>query len=721
MMKKTLKLASLTFLMFGCVVASEFRPPLSADRGPQRLDMNVERDADSNWDLEMYSVGYSRDANKSFTKHGMNTAPLSALIFGKDSFKVSDALKNKLATDASQKFNANLDSTILYPRVTYSEKGINLGGKIGYRVWNGKGSVGLKLNIPLKTVRMERDNNAETAEQGSGQSNYVFGATAPGVIVPVDHPVASAIAGGNEAVLYTNPTTVGADLYKVATIKNFPFNTGAGIQPFIRNEGNAVAVGGQAFSAAALGTPVNDALGLRETADIPFVFFYNANPATVPNIATRAIKLPASVRGSNAQGAGAAQDNPVVISTGVVLPAQGAVAAAAEYNNSAIQGSVIQSGGVATTALANISISGATGGRDSLAFTHFDNGAAVRAAAANQPFARVAKLDPAGPIALPAADTLYTFPAVVNANDYRNVEAFFETYKDNLWMMTVSAADGVGRINNGQNDALKGLINRYATESAEQWLWRNGYAFATNQRTGLGDITVNPCYDHSFSAAWQGGVYAHVLIPTGGSRKGGDPYKARLGNDNHIELGGGANVAWQALDWMNIRLDAMAAYALPGKERIAATFKDATVKAVGPAVDADIDYTRVKASVDTTLVHPQASSLAMTIGYDFEFKTKDNVSLKDKTYTFKPLANDANSWFGGFWDNAAPAGFKAKTVPLDGSVHAKDSERISHNIRVESSWHATEKLSLFWGGSAPIAGQYVAKMSSIYGGMNVKY
>lgn len=723
-MKKTLKLASLTFLMFGCAVASEFRPPMSADRGSQRLDMKAKRSGDSAWELDMYSTAYNRNATKTFTKHGTKTAPLTTLMFGKAEFKVADALPQNLTKDYSEEFNTNLNATTLYPRVSYNETGINLGGKLGYRVYGGKGMLGLKVNVPLKTVRMERDNTAETAEQGGGQSNYVYGATAANVTIPVDIGAAAA-AGLGEVKLYTAPiNTVGADLYKISAVRNLPFAFNGGIAPFIHHTGggNQVAIGGQAFAAdpATVPTAGNAALGIPERADIPFVFFSHSDPKTVPNILARAIKLPGQLRGSN-HHAVAAQSNAAVLSHGVVLPAQAAVGGAAEYNASVLQGGVIQAGGARITDVADISISGAPGGRDSTAITHV-NGNAIAVPGVNpQPFARILTLDPAALPANFAADTLYALPNAVTAAQYRDLEALFEKNKDTLWMMTVSQPDGNTRVNAGQNDALKGLITRYGSESAEQWLWRNGYAFATNQRTGLGDITVTPCYDHMFSRSWHGGVYLHLLIPTGGSRKTGDnPYKARLGNDNHVELGGGANVAWQAMDWMNLRLDAMAAYALPAKERVSAPFKGATVKNVGPAIDVDVDYTRLKASLDTTMVHPSASSLATTIGYDFEYKTKDNVSLKNKKHTFKTLADDANSWFGGFWDNGAGA-FRAKEVDLDSAVQAKDTERISHNLRVESSWHATQHLSLFWGGSTPLFGQNVAKMNTIYGGMNVKF
>lgn len=730
-MKKTLKLASLTFLMFGCAVASEFRPPMAADRGPQRLDMNVERTSESNWELDMYSVAYSRNANKSFTKHGGKTAPLSALIFGKDAFKIADALPQGLTTAYSEETNINLNATVLNPRVTYSETGVNLGGKLGYRVWDGKGTVALKVNVPFTSVRMERDNNAETAEQG-GQQDYILGDLRSNAVIPVDRAVAAPGNNQTDVALRSLP----ANMYRVSFVQNLPFLRGGQIAsyvaPVVNGAGNFdFNVSGAAYNVEpGVGAvpAVVDFGGVKDTgAATPFVFVYHPKADKMQMTPSRAIKLQPDLR---------AQDNAGnVLRIGITGNGvgQGATpaAAGAPADNWALQSTIVATGGPNDTIPLNAAAAPNNPGTFVIAVPAgsaiaLNNGAHAlvpAAAAANVPAGRF-PIRPLQPLPQDPAqlqrNTLYTIPGNLNLAAKDAYARLLSEKGDDLWLMTVAANDG-SLFNAGVDGDLRSRITRYGSESAEQWLWRNGYIMQNNQRTGLGDITINPCYEHIFSKAWQGSVYAHVLIPTGGSRKTGDnSYKARLGNDNHVELGGGANVAWQALDWMNVRLDTMAAYALPAKERIAATFKGATVKGVGPAIDVDIDYTRLRASLDTTMVHPKAAALATTIGYDFEFRTRDNVSLKNKTYTFKPLAEDKNSWFGGFWNDAAGA-FQAKTVELDPAVQAKDTERISHNLRVESSWHATEQLSIFWGGSAPLFGQNVAKMNTIYGGMNVKF
>lgn len=753
MMKKTLKLASLTFLMFGCAVASEFRPSLVADRGPQRLDMNVEREGDSNWEFDMYSVMYTRDANKEFTKHGTSTGPLSALIFGADNFKVSSALSaevpgitssnNNLSTAFSEQFNVNLNSQYLYPRVTYSEVGFNLGGKLGYRVWDGKGTVGVKLNVPVKKIRMERDNNAETAEQGSALENVLFadqkevtipwGTNQPGASADAT-TVAAAQAQADAKKLYVN-----ANLYRLSAVKDLPFIRDGILQPYLYipttggGVNNNAVLGGTTYSttpdlptvpAGATPTLANFG-GIAERANIPFVVIYNEDTKLLPNAGARAVKAADTVQSFNHQAVAATEPGTLCIGPGAAAVAPASVAGvnlAAALVPYGVQSTVLASGTGHSTSYANL-VAGNTAAHNALAVTAAPGVRDTNSDIVAYPvqFGAVQPLDETTAAFVP--NTIYSFRGGMSDADAQTTWNTINN-KDNidhLWLMTVSDSSGNSFINPGQATALNGLLARYSAQSAEQWLWMNGFTMQNDQRTALGDITINPYYDHFFSPEWQGGLYLHVLVPTGMSKSTGkNPYKARIGNDNHVELGGGANVSWQVFDWMNLRLDLMAAYALPGSERVCAPFQNATIKAVGPTIDVDIDYTRLRASLDTTLVHPSMPSLATTIGYDFDYKTKDSVSMSSSTYTFDTLANDDNSWFGGYWDNGTSQ-FVAKTVKLDSNVLTNQTERMSHSLRVESSWHAAENLSIFWGGTAPFAGQYIAKMSTIYGGVNVKF
>jgi len=690
MMKTALRLASLTFLMFGCAVASEFRPPMGIERGSQRNDNGHKSEKESPWDIAMWSTGFSRNADKAFQKHGSTAKPLSALLFGKDSFKVSDAFGTSGATSAyTEEFNANLGATTFNPKVTYSEQGVSLGLSLGYRVMDGKGMVGIKAHVPLTTVRMERDDQAELAATGGVADHYVIGDQFSAKQVLTRQPNAAAVD------LQFNDIPLVSNLYRVSLVQNLPVLRGGQVGKFITdintatggaaNINKTIQVGsGAAYNRVAPGgNDYRDDVDHAYTSQqaLPYAIAY-APGSKVPRLTTRAVALPDVV--ANAAAAIAVNDGGADRDVATVLVDIGNRTQGAKQN---------------------------AGGNYNL----------------NTIAQPVAQLPALGAL---APNTMYVFNVDAGANarpgdggnDARILvqKTLLDTAKDNLWLVTAHAADG-RLLDAGTDGLLQALIKRYASQSAEEWLWANGYTMQTNQRTGLGDITINPFYDHMFSDDWSAGVYLHVGLPTGGTNKTGtNPYKAVLGNGNHVEVGGGAKVAWQALSWMGVRLDAMAAQALRGKEYISAPFKDATIKGMGPVIGADIDYTFVKGSIDTTLTHPHAASLATTLGYDFVYKTKDNVSLASNSMTFDTLENDPKSWFGGTWVDGQ--GFrKSPAIALDPAVQAKGTERIHHVFRAESSWHATHHMSLFVGGSTVPFGQNATKMSTIYGGMNVKF
>ena len=290
---------------------------------------------------------------------------------------------------------------------------------------------------------------------------------------------------------------------------------------------------------------------------------------------------------------------------------------------------------------------------------------------------------------------------------------------ENIWISTVHEA--VGSITNGANaghansqtfitsveDALK-----YYNQDIHEWLWDNGYAFQTNQTTGLGDIDLDLFYEHHFSEKWIGELMFGVRFPTGGSSDyANNPYRAYLGNGNHWELKVGGLVAWQPLSWLNIKLDVYGSFALEGTEKRCAAFTGATVKNVGPAVDANVDWQYFVGRLDFNFFHPKTQHMNMTLGYEFYYKTKDSIKYKQSTM---------QSWLGDKWNNATYA-YEAFPIALDSGVLEANSEAISHKARLEGSWRATQWLEFFAGGTYVFAGQHIPREADCHGGVNVKF
>jgi hypothetical protein len=165
-MKRYLKSIALlaTLVVSDAAFANEFRAPLTTERGPLRYDFKNKKD---DWSLNVWSGGYQKSANKTFIKHGTDSSPLTKLFFGKDNFTISEAFQDAdPVKHYTQNRNPYLGTTKIAPRASYTERGMTLGARFEYPVWQNKGRVGLRGNVPFKTIRMERDDEAENVATG---------------------------------------------------------------------------------------------------------------------------------------------------------------------------------------------------------------------------------------------------------------------------------------------------------------------------------------------------------------------------------------------------------------------------------------------------------------------------------------------------------------------------------------------------------------------------
>ena len=147
----------------GSVCATELHAPLPG--GPLRYDFEyLKKDKQA---LNIWSTGYMREADKAYAKHGFKTKPLSNLIFGKSEFTISEAFQD--AKDDQGYFENNhpgLSTVKIAPRVSFEERGIVLGADWSMPVMKNKGRIGIRASLPLRDVRMEKDNEAEAAVTG---------------------------------------------------------------------------------------------------------------------------------------------------------------------------------------------------------------------------------------------------------------------------------------------------------------------------------------------------------------------------------------------------------------------------------------------------------------------------------------------------------------------------------------------------------------------------
>ncbi|MFA6991215.1 MAG: hypothetical protein WC192_04165 [Candidatus Babeliales bacterium] len=188
MRKNLMKVAVLAGLgLVGQLAATDFRAPIATQMGPLHYSFDKLHKKKSNFTY--FTTAHFRETEDAFMKHGTETHPLAQLIFGKESFTIGESFAGASAVGNgyTENYNPYLDLVKIAPRVSYSEAGVFFGAKWDYPVWNNKGRIGIRGSLPIRWVRMERDNEAEGNAVGlqdqvvKGDMRYVqpFDANAP--------------------------------------------------------------------------------------------------------------------------------------------------------------------------------------------------------------------------------------------------------------------------------------------------------------------------------------------------------------------------------------------------------------------------------------------------------------------------------------------------------------------------------------------------------------
>ncbi len=172
-MNKTMKqrivaAASLIGIFGSALQAYELRSPWVSERGP--LSYIFETEKEDRYSFNIWHAMHCRSANKAFKAHGTATEPLTSLMFGKADFSLQEALPNALAEVNTEFYNPSLRTAMMHPRAQYNEKGITVGGRFEYPVYEDRGRIGVRASIPFRCIEIEREDwtgvtdNANTNE-----------------------------------------------------------------------------------------------------------------------------------------------------------------------------------------------------------------------------------------------------------------------------------------------------------------------------------------------------------------------------------------------------------------------------------------------------------------------------------------------------------------------------------------------------------------------------
>lgn len=652
----------------GFVNATEIRSSWFSERGPIRYKFETDKDED--YSLDIYALAHRRESHKAFLKHGTDTQPLTALIFNKADFPLNQIFPNSRVNPAGEFYNPFMDLMTIKPRATYYEWGMNLGARLEYPVYKNRGRIGLRMNIPFRSIEMEREDI--TSQVDDPTQDYILSRiTKVGNFVTVP------------ANKYETPVDILAKAYNIGFISKLfqdPARTSA-----LQFGNQSVKVFGVEI---AKDFNTNDKSFKSDIKPVAGVIFNETGELT-PNEPNFNESTGGSWGYVVANAAGTA------INDDIVSGANG--------------GYGVRTGGAAP--LKDVAQ------RYNWAF---DAGDDVKKAAASLQYRQIKKSTP-GPISADNGKEIMnapniaffssanTAPADVNYSGWmeNSYPTLMPDYLSDSWLVlgyeNGNLVPGAKTI----ADAIDNAVALYDEDPYEWLLNKGNYEFETQTRTGLGDIDLDLFYEHIFSDDWISELMIGVRFPTGsGDDYTGNPYKVQLGNGEHFEVKLGGMAAWKPLEWMNLKLDSYVSFVLEASEERCATFEGAYIKNMGPKVSADVDWTYFVLRLDSTLFHPKTNDISATVGYEFYYKTKDNIHFKDKTIT---------PWYGDQTDGTSLA------ATIDSALAEQNTQSIAHKLRGEVRIQINEWFELVGGGAFTFAGKNIARELDAHGGFNVKF
>lgn len=659
-MKNLTKVALLASLGFaGQLLATEFRAPIATTNGPLYYSFDKLHKKKSNF--TMWSVGEARESSEAYIKHGTSTHPLGQLFFGKDKFTIGESFQDAQATKwgITEGYNPYLDLTKIAPRVSYSERGVIWGASWDYPVWKNAGRIGLRASVPFKYVRLERDEQAEDAELG----------------------IQEHVVKGDQRYVRTFYTTPPSNAN--------PYNTLGHISSYRLKL-------------------LNNLLWINNAGSV--VTFYNVakeNRATIDALYNKSNDYSTA---ANTYGSGEAETKiPFVV-----------IKAAQAGKAPHFQGGAL---------LVDLDTGNPIAQETNKAGVLYGN--SDRKTGTPPALPATYKLEAIGTTGSNIAYNASAPKAYVFTNqDYSKLNYLADpnSINEDWWVTTIHGLN-TAPIPTSQSTVnnIDDLLLHYTFEVTD-WLQERGFQMMSNEDTSFGDITADLFYEHTFNDNWRGELCFGVKFPSGnGGSNYGVPmhnaYRVQTGNGSHWELKLGAWGAWQAIDWMNIKLDVEANFALEKTEHRCAAYKGAHVKNFGPKEDAEVDWFYFIGNLDFNFTHPKTKKIKGLIGYQFYYKTEDHIDFKKSKDT---------TWLGQVWADASGnrcvpnttalgTQFVDLTMELDGHVARMDTEAFAHRVRLEGAYTLSKYITVAVGGLYTFAGQNIPAEADIHAGCNVRF
>jgi len=262
------------------------------------------------------------------------------------------------------------------------------------------------------------------------------------------------------------------------------------------------------------------------------------------------------------------------------------------------------------------------------------------------------------------------------------------------------------------DDLSEGGVN-----TVEQFFFNNGVHFCqvpdgchSARNMGVGDLELD------FYAAWGnieeywGKFIVGVVFPTG--RKICNPgllLSQPTGNNGHFEFKAALEGGWLIRKRLGIHGDISYNHVFEATEYRGAPFKGATVKNIGPKIQAKTKWGYFTGHLDLSLFHSRNADLGCCAGYEFYYKRCDCIKLCSCMAKEFPLR-----------EGCATTGtiLNDELKELDCSILAKDTKRISHKIRCEV-FHRWDFCELYGGASYVFAGKNIMQETEAHLGIGI--
>lgn len=661
MNKRVLKVAALVSIVAcGALRATtELRTPLSVvkDFGPFHYRLEPVNPDDC-WSWDIFGALYQRRADKAFSNarktdgsqkfSTRDTVSLAEAFFGQETFTGIDAFAH-IAGEACPVVVGNpfMSFAKISPVFHYTERGFVAGAHVEYDFGDcSNWYVGARAVLPFKNIRVDRDLSCNKLEEGlEDVMLQVLQRVDPKIPVENNTPLIDAGAGGGDTqaagdVEVNNPDANIRSVYAYRldflTALRMPGTSNSVVDYAAKNDANQDIIKIAGIDVTTAAVQVNeDKTAFFEAAQVA-----NATAGdyeftlAYPQESTRHVYALRSTDGTLAGVQGSIFDS----TTGEVKIAQDIVSA------------------------------------DNVV----ENGAPVGAANGSR-LAFVAGTDYA-PLAgnCNAQSQLFIIP---------NSRGTGEVMPD-------GAAIGATI-----DYIIKSSLSSFNT-SALGFLESKGIDLCHNQRvSGFGDLDTDLYLGYDFTECFYGEFAVGARWPTGKKMKdAGLVYYQPTGNNGHFELKAQGDLGWQPTHWAGLHVNASYSHVFSRTEKKAAAFKGATVKNIGPSIDAKVSYGYFVGHFDVTLFHPENCNLGLAVGYELYAKRKDKVTFATA------MAKDLNG----------------DLKPLDETILEKDTNAVSHKIRGEM-FHRWNYCELFIGASRAFAGRSVLKETEAHVGIGIYF